>query len=105
MKTLARKTSLTVLTFFRRKLKRINAATPAGFIIPNSPGGDIEGPLEVFFAGLVGALSGFVLGMLIGACTRVATMNARNGCRGGMHWAAYGAGAGAMALAIVELLD
>jgi hypothetical protein len=71
---------------------------------PNA-GAEIEGPLEVVFAGLVGALAGFVLGMLAGSMARIFTMNSPKGSRGGMNWAAWGAGAGAMALAVIELLD
>jgi hypothetical protein len=91
-----------VKNYFRNKLGR---AYPAGLIVTNSSGAEIEGPIEVMFAGMLGALAGFVLGMLVGVVTRILTMNALRGSRGGMHWAAYGAGAGAMALALVELLD
>ena len=97
--------SLLVKPSTKDKLQRV---LPAGIMV-NSPGGtgvgDIEGPLEIFFAGLLGALAGFVLGLLIGVFTRIATMNAARGCTGGIHWAAYGAGAGALALAIIEFID
>lgn len=77
----------------------------AGVFIANPKAGEIEGPLEVVFAGLVGALVGFVAGLFLGVMTRIFTMNSATGCRGGMNWAAWGAGAGAMALAVIELLD
>lgn len=91
-----------VKDYFRKKLGR---AYPAGLVVSNSSGAGIEGPVEVLFAGMLGALCGFVLGMLIGVITRIMTMNALRGSRGGMHWGAYGAGAGAMALALVELFN
>jgi hypothetical protein len=102
MKLAVRRAFVSAKHYYRRKLRRVY---PAGVFISNPTGGEIEGPLEVMFAGLLGALGGFFLGMLTGAFARVFTMNARKGSRGGMHWAAYGAGAGAMALALVELLD
>ena len=81
---------------------------PAGLMMNTSGGtgvGDIEGPLEILFAGVLGSLIGFVLGMLLGVITNIATMNASRGSSGGMHWAAYGAGGGALALAVIELLS
>jgi len=79
---------------------------PAGFLVSNPNGaGEIEGPLEVAFAGLIGAGIGFVIGLLCGSIARVLTMNAVNGMRGGMRWAAYGAGAGALALALFETFN
>jgi hypothetical protein len=87
----------------REKLKRIN---PSGLIVSGgSAAGDIEGPLEIIFAGLVGALAGFVIGLLAGSVARLITINSVKGMRGGMHWAAYGACLGALALAMMELLD
>ncbi len=77
----------------------------AGLMVSNPRGADIEGPMEVMFAGLVGALAGFVLGMLAGTITRIITINSAKGSRGGMNWAAWGAGAGAMAFVVIELLD
>jgi hypothetical protein len=68
-------------------------------------GGGIEGPLEVMFAALLGGLAGFVAGMLFGTVTRVMTINRVKGMLGGGHWAAYGAAAGALCLALVEWLD
>lgn len=67
-------------------------------------GGQIEGPIEIMFAGVVGALIGFVFGLLLGSLARIFTLNRVKGMIGGRHWAAYGAGAGALALAMVELL-
>jgi hypothetical protein len=88
----------------KNKLDRYN---PAGLVVSGGgvSGQHIEGPLEIIFAGLVGALGGFVFGLLCGALARVFTMNSIKGARGGMHWAAYGASAGALALAMFELLD
>ena len=75
------------------------------FVSGPNGSGEIEGPLEVMFAGLVGAAGGFVAGLLLGACARLLTMDAVRGSRGGAHWAAYGAGAGAVALSMIELFD
>ncbi len=87
----------------REKLERINAA---GLIVSGgSAAGDIEGPLEIIFAGLLGALAGFVIGLLIASVARVITINSIKGMRGDMHWAAYGACLGALALAVMEILD
>jgi len=85
------------------RLKKINFA---GFVVSGSGGStSLEGPIEVFFAGMVGALLGFVGGMLIGVIARLCTLNRLKGIIGGKHWAAYGAGAGALALAFIELFD
>jgi hypothetical protein len=85
--------------------KRLTRAN-AGFLVSGSGmSGEMEGPIEILLAGLLGALAGFVLGMLAGALTRVFTLNRVKGVIGGRHWAAYGAGAGALALAMMELLD
>jgi hypothetical protein len=43
--------------------------------------------------------------MLIGVIARICTLNRLKGIIGGKHWAAYGAGAGALALAFIELFD
>jgi hypothetical protein len=67
--------------------------------------GEIEGILEVLFAGMMGAMLGFIAGMLFGTLARVFTLNRVKGMIGGRHWAAYGAGAGGLALAMIELLD
>ena len=41
-------------------LTRVN-----GFVVSGAGvGGEIEGPIEILFAGLLGALAGFVLGLL-----------------------------------------
>lgn len=84
--------------------KRLQKINPAGFVV-SGPGmsGPMEGIAEVFFAGIVGALLGFVCGMLCGTFARLFTLNRVKGMIGGRHWAAYGAGAGAMALAMIEL--
>jgi len=86
--------------------KRLDKVNPAGLIV-SGPGmsAQLEGFTEVLFAGMIGALVGFVLGMLFGAFARIFTLNRVKGMIGGQHWAAYGAGAGAMALAMIELLD
>jgi hypothetical protein len=86
--------------------QRLNRITPAGLVV-NGAGmwGEFEGTIEILFAGMIGALMGFVLGMLFGTLSRVITMNRVKGIIGGRHWAAYGAGAGGMALSIVEMLD
>ncbi len=85
------------------RLKKINFA---GLMV-SGPGGTgaIEGPIEIFFAGLVGALFGLVGGMLAGVITRLCTLNRLKGIIGGMHWGAYGAGAGALGLALIEFFD
>ncbi len=79
---------------------------PSGLVVSGSSGAtEIEGPVEVIFAGFVGALVGLVIGLLAGAVTRVVTINSIKGIRGGMHWGAYGAGAGAVIVALIELID
>jgi hypothetical protein len=86
-----------------KRLKNINFA---GFMV-SGPGGSgtVEGPIEIFFAGMVGALVGFVGGMLVGVITRICTLNRLKGIIGGAHWATYGAGAGALGLALMEYFD
>ncbi len=87
----------------KRQLQRVN---PAGLIMSGSGmSGEMEGPIEVFFAGALGALAGFVFGLLAGAVSRVLTLNRAKGILGGPVWAAYGAGAGGVALAIFEILN
>ncbi len=78
----------------------------SGFVISGQGmgGGALEGPLEIMFAGIIGALAGFVFGLLFGSLARIFTLNRVKGMIGGRHWAAYGAGAGALGLAVVELL-
>jgi len=86
--------------------KRLSRINPAGFVVSGQGmHGDMEGIAEVLFAGLGGALAGFSLGLLIGVMARIFTLNRVKGIIGGRHWAAYGAGAGALALAAVELLN
>ena len=86
--------------------KHLNRINPAGvFMSGNGMDGSFEGPLEVLFAGVVGAVAGFIFGMLCGTLARVFTLNRVKGIIGGRHWAAYGAGAGALALAMMELFD
>lgn len=86
-----------------KRLRRIN---PSGLVV-SGPGmsGGMEGPIEVLFAGMIGAIAGFIFGMLFGTLARVFSLNRVKGIIGGSHWAAYGAGAGALALAMIELLD
>lgn len=85
------------------RLKKINFA---GLITSGSGiSGSFEGPIEVFFSGMVGALMGFIGGMLAGVIARICTLNRLKGIIGGHHWAAYGAGVGALALAFIELFD
>ena len=76
----------------------------SGFVV-SGPGmtGSMEGPIEIMFAGLVGGLAGFTFGMLFGTLARVFTFNRVKGIIGGRHWAAWGAGAGALGLAAIEL--
>lgn len=83
-------------------VKKMN---PAGLIL-SGPGmnGSMEGPVEIMFAGLLGALAGFTTGLLFGVLARVFTLNRVKGIIGGHHWAAYGAGAGALGLAAMELM-
>lgn len=68
-------------------------------------GGEISGTMEVLFASLLGGLAGLVCGMIVGTMARFITINRVKGMIGGMHWGAYGAGAGALALAMFELLN
>jgi hypothetical protein len=86
--------------------KRLRKVNFAGLMV-SGPGssGSMEGPAEVFFAGMVGALLGFVGGMMAGVISRICTLNRLKGIVGGKHWAAYGAAAGALALAVIELFD
>lgn len=87
---------------------RLGRLSPAGvFIEPGGgmAGGEIEGPIEVMFAGGLGALAGFVVGLLVGSIVRVLTINCVKGSRGGMHWAAYGACAGSLAMVAMALLN
>jgi len=84
------------------RLGRIN---PAGFVVSGrGMWGEMEGLPEVLFAGLAGALVGFTVGLLCGAFARIFSMNRVKGMVGGRHWAAYGAGAGALTLAVLELI-
>ena len=86
--------------------QRLNRITPAGLVVHGAGmWGEMEGIIEVLFAGMIGALAGFILGMLCGTFARIFTINRVKGMIGGRHWAAYGAGAGALALAMMELLD
>jgi len=90
---------------FRSMKRQINKVQP-GLVVSGQGmgGGQMEGPLEIMFAGIIGALAGFVCGLLFGSLARIFTLNRVKGMIGGSHWAAYGAGAGALALAMVELL-
>jgi hypothetical protein len=91
---------------YSRMKKFLNRITPSGFVVSGpGMGGEIEGTIEVLFAGMIGALFGFVFGMLCRALARVFTLNRVKGIIGGRHWAAYGAGAGGLALAVMEMLD
>ena len=86
--------------------KRLEKINPAGLILSGrGVGGELEGPLEILFASAVGALAGFVLGMLFGSFARIFTLNRVKGMIGGSHWAAYGAGAGALGLAVIEFFN
>ena len=86
--------------------QRLSRITPAGFVVHGTGmWGEMEGILEVLFAGMVGGLIGFIFGMLFGTFARIFTLNRVKGIIGGRHWAAYGAGAGALALAMMELFD
>lgn len=83
-------------------LKKMN---PAGLVLSGQGmSGGVDGPIEIMFAGLLGALVGFTAGLLFGVLARVLTLNRVKGIIGGRHWAAYGAGAGALALAAMELV-
>jgi hypothetical protein len=68
-------------------------------------GGELSGTVEVLFAGLIGGVAGLVFGLLFGSFARIFTLNRVKGVVGGIHWGAYGAGAGALALAMIELFD
>jgi hypothetical protein len=86
--------------------QRLNRIAPAGFVVHGAGlWGEMEGLLEILFAGMIGALLGFICGLLCGTLARILTLNRVKGIIGGRHWAAYGAGAGALALAMIELLD
>jgi hypothetical protein len=86
--------------------QRLNRVTPAGLVVHGSGmQGTMEGPIEVMFAGLIGGLAGFTFGMLCGTFARLFTINRVKGMIGGRHWAAYGAGAGALGLAMMEWFD
>lgn len=87
--------------------EKLGRIAPAGvFIEPGSGmgGTEIEGPLEVIFAGLIGAMAGFVVGLLVGSIVRVLTINSVKGTSGGIHWAAYGACAGTVAMVVMALI-
>lgn len=86
-----------------KHLRRIN---PSGLVVSGpGMGGSMEGPIEFLFAGMMGAMAGFIFGMLCGTLARIFTLNRVKGIVGGRHWAAYGAGAGALALTMMELFD
>lgn len=86
-----------------KHLRRVN---PAGvFMSGPGMGGPLEGPLEILFAGAAGGLLGFIFGLLFGSLARVFTLNRVKGMIGGRHWAAWGAGAGALGLAMMELFN
>ena len=86
--------------------KRLKKISPSGLIVHgNGMHGEMEGVPEILFAGMIGALAGFVLGMLCGSFARIFTLNRVKGMVGGRHWAAWGAGAGALGLALIELFD
>ena len=78
-----------------------------GFVVSGSGMGadSMEGPVEFLLAGLVGAMAGFILGLLSGSIARLITYNRDRGIIGGRVWAAYGASAGALALALMELFE
>jgi len=85
--------------------KRLNKVNASGFVVSGQGmHAEMEGPAEIMFAGMIGALLGFIFGMLFGTFARIFTLNRVKGMIGGRHWAAYGAGAGALALAMIELL-
>ena len=75
------------------------------FMTGGGMGAEVSESLEVMFAGLLGGITGLVCGLVIGVFARFFTLNRVKGIIGGMHWGAYGAGAGALALAMFELLD
>ncbi len=75
------------------------------FMTGGGMGGEISGPMEVMFAGLLGGIAGLVVGMIAGTFARFFTINRVKGMIGGIQWGAYGAGAGALALAMFEMLN
>lgn len=86
--------------------KRLKKLSPSGFVVHgNGMQGEMEGLPEILFAGMIGALGGFILGMLCGSFARIFTINRVKGIIGGRHWAAWGAGAGALGLALMEFFD
>ena len=94
------------VVFMKQRLERMDRITPSGLVVHGAGmWGEFEGIIEVLFAGMIGGLMGFVLGMLCGSFARIFTMNRVKGIIGGRHWAAYGAGAGGLALAVMEMLD
>jgi hypothetical protein len=89
-----------------KRFKRLERVNPAGFVVQGGGlRGDMEGIVELLFAGMVGALAGFIVGMLCGSFARIFTLNRVKGIIGGRHWAAYGAGAGALGLALMEYFN
>ena len=88
----------------KEQSRRFHAASGV-FMSGQGMSGEISGTMEVLFASLLGGLAGLVCGMVIGTLARLCTINRVKGMVGGMHWGAYGAGAGALVLAMFELLD
>jgi len=79
---------------------------PAGFVVHGSGMTGQYGEIpEVLLAGAVGAVAGLTLGMLCGGFARIFTLNRVKGMIGGRHWGVWGAGAGALGLALIELFD
>lgn len=79
--------------------------TDGVFIAGQGVSGEISGPIEVLFATLLGGMAGLVAGMIVGTFARIVTTNRVKGMIGGMHWGAFGAGAGALTLAVYTLLN
>lgn len=88
-----------------KKQSRRVLGTDGVFIAGQGVSGEISGPIEVLFATLLGGLAGLVAGMIVGTFASIVTTNREKGMIGGMHWGAYGAGAGALTLATYKLLN
>jgi hypothetical protein len=83
--------------------ERLSRICPAGLVVHGRQvQGNMEGVIELMFAALLGCIGGFIVGMLLGVTSRIATVNRVKGVVGGPHWAAYGAALGAVGLACIR---
>lgn len=82
----------------------IQAVLPGVYMSGQGMNGETNEGLKIFFAGAIGALLGFVVGVMAGTFARIITMNRVKGMIGGMHWGAYGTAVGAVTLALLRWL-